>query len=122
MQNIKYILFDAANTVIHKPVLWPSMQAVLLKYGYTVPEEKLKLHHKLLSEVVNFPDRTSKEFYLYFNAELLMSLGIIPSEEILNDLFAACSYLPWERFNDTEWLNTCKIAPFQRGRGQVVRR
>ena len=104
-KNIEYILFDAANTIIHKPSLWLSIQTVLNKYSYILPEEKLMLHHKLLSEVLKFPDRTSKEFYLKFNAELLMSFGIIPSKDILDDLFAACSYLPWERFNDSEWLN-----------------
>jgi len=102
-------LFDAANTLIHKPSLWPSIQSVLSKYGFILPEEKLKLHHKLLSEVINFPDRTSEEFYHYFNAELLLSLGILPNEKILKDFFTACSYLPWECFNDTEWLNTCAL-------------
>jgi len=107
--EIKYILFDAANTLIHKPDLWPSMQAVFEKYGHFLDSEKLKYHHKLISEVVNFPDRTSQEFYNSFNAEFLMSFGIPPSEEILADLFAACSYLPWQSFQDTKWLNECKI-------------
>jgi putative hydrolase of the HAD superfamily len=107
--NIKYILFDAANTLIHKPALWPSMQFVLEQHGYAVPVEKLQLHHKILSEAISFPDRTSIEFYHSFNAELLISLGIIPSEQLLNDIYKACSYLPWEGFEDTEWLNDCKL-------------
>lgn len=107
-KNIEYILFDAANTIIHKPSLWISIQTVLKKYNYILPEEKLRLHHKLLSEVFSFPDRTSKEFYRNFNTELLMSFGIIPSDDILNDLFATCTYLPWERFSDSEWLNNYK--------------
>jgi FMN phosphatase YigB (HAD superfamily) len=109
MQNIRYILFDASNTLIHKPRLWPAIQSVLTKYGYSIQEEKLKLHHKLLSEVIEFPDRTSEAFYKYFNSELLMSFGIVPNEELLNQFFSACSYLPWERFNDTNWLDTCKL-------------
>lgn len=85
------------------------MTLVFEKHGYQVPIEKLKVHHKLLSEVVEFPDRTSKEFYHYFNAELVMSLGIVPKEELLTEIFSACSYLPWERFNDTNWISSSKI-------------
>lgn len=109
LKNIQYILFDAANTLIHKPSLWPSMQSVLQKHGYNVPDNTLKQNHKLLSEVVNFPDRTSKDFYSFFNAELLLSLGILPSGSILDDMFAACSYLPWERFEDTDWIKASKL-------------
>ena len=69
----------------------------------------LKRRHKLLSEVVNFPDRTNKDFYHSFNAELLMSLGIMPVEEMLDDIFEACSYLPWEKFKDADWLNNCPL-------------
>lgn len=107
-QNIKYVLFDAANTLIHKPTLWTSMLSVFNKYGYSVSTEKLKANHKLISEVVDFPDRTSKDFYHYFNAELALSLGVLPTEEILAELFSSCSYLPWQKFSDTEWLTNCK--------------
>lgn len=101
----KYILFDAANTLIYKPDLLPSMHAVLEKNGYKVQMQKLNVHHKLISEVISFPDKTSKDFYQHFNTEVLLSLGIIPSDILLNEIFAACSYLPWQCFKDTEWLS-----------------
>lgn len=104
-KNIEYVLFDAANTLIHKPSLWYSLQSVLEKNGYKVSTNKLQLHHKLLSEFINFPDRTSEDFYNSFNTEILMSFGILPSQEILKDLFKACSYLPWEKFSDTVFLD-----------------
>lgn len=97
---IKVILFDAANTLIYKPSLYYNMLTVLKKFSYDIDEEKLQYHHKLLSEIINFPDRTSREFYKEFNAELLLSLGIIPTEELLNELFSACSYLEWKAFDD----------------------
>ncbi|WP_312767461.1 HAD family hydrolase [Epilithonimonas sp.] len=97
---IKVILFDAANTLIYKPSLYSNMLTVLQKFSYDIDEEKLQYHHKLLSEIINFPDRTSREFYKEFNAELLLSLGIIPTEELLNELFSACSYLEWKAFDD----------------------
>lgn len=105
LKNIKYVLFDAANTIIHKPVLWTKILSVFEKYGIDVPADRLKYHHKLLSEIIDFPDRTSRDFYSGFNKEFLLSLGIIPSEKLLEDLFTACTYLPWERFDDTEILS-----------------
>ncbi|WP_312170844.1 HAD family hydrolase [Chryseobacterium sp.] len=105
----RIILFDAANTLIYKPTLYYKIQSVLAKYSYEIEEEKLQYHHKLLSEIINFPDRTSKEFYKDFNIELLLSLGIIPSEEILNEIFTACSYLEWKAFDDLSILHELPV-------------
>lgn len=103
-KSIKYLLFDAANTLIHKPVLWDKILAVLDRHNIHVPKETLIYHHKLLSEFIDFPDRTSKDFYLKFNHELLLSLGIEPNEQLLDEIFTACTYLDWERFEDTHFL------------------
>jgi len=109
VKKIAYILFDAANTLIHKPELWSSFQSVFSKYGHILADEKLKLHHKILSETIIFPDRTTKEFYFFFNGELLMSLGIVPTKKMLDDLFQACSYLPWSCFEDAYWLKESTV-------------
>ncbi len=109
MSKIKYILFDAANTLIHKPKVWENMHLSLRKFGFNVPDELLKRNHKLLSECLRFPDRTSKEFYKGFNAELLYSLGISPSPDLLNEIFSSCTYLPWEKFSDTDIVNSIKL-------------
>jgi putative hydrolase of the HAD superfamily len=101
MSEIKYILFDAANTLIHKPSLWKNIHSSLIKSGYNIPDELLKRNHKLLSECLRFPDRTSKEFYREFNSELLYSLGILPQKELLDEIFNSCTYLAWEKFPDT---------------------
>lgn len=108
--KISYILFDAANTLIHKPTLWDKMLGVLQQHQIHISPEKLKYHHKLLSEYVDFPDRTSREFYAGFNRELLLSFGIIPSDALLEDIFSACTYMPWERFEDTHWLNQATVS------------
>jgi len=104
MGRIKYILFDAANTLIHKPLLLDKMQEVLKVYGYNVPKEKLQIHHKIISEQIDFPDRTNSLFYTQFNAKLLDSLGIYSNNDLLNQIFTACSYLPWVPFEDTSVL------------------
>jgi len=112
MSRIKYILFDAANTLIHKPDLWPKYLGVLNNHGYHVSEKELKSKHKLLSEVIKFPDVTSEAFYNTFNTELLNALGIIASETLLSDVFNACKYLPWEAFDDVKHLVKLKTYKF----------
>ena len=109
--NKKYsvLLMDAANTVIHKPSFWPSFQQVLAKRNLQIDVRELKAKHKLLSEIIEFPDKTSAKFYANFNSELLLSLGIIPDENLIEDIFKSCSYLAWESFEDTFSLNQLPI-------------
>ena len=102
---IKVILVDAANTIIHKPILWTKINEVFLSHNICIPIKELKEKHKLISEIINFPDRTNEEFYKNFNSEFVLSLGILPSENLVNDLFKACTYLFWEAFDDVQCLN-----------------
>jgi FMN phosphatase YigB (HAD superfamily) len=105
----KYILFDVAGTLLHKPSVFASIQKVLQQNGFDFDVNKIKSNHKLLSESFVFPDQTDVFFYKKFNGELLFSLGVIPSEKLLNQIFDACTYLPWEKFSDTHYLNEIKI-------------
>jgi FMN phosphatase YigB (HAD superfamily) len=103
------LLLDVANTIIHKPLVYQKAKEQLLTEGYDVPLEKLMFHHKLISEVINFPDRTSLDFYTLFNREWLTSIGILPSDDLLQRIYQSCSYLPWEKFEDTTELNQLNI-------------
>lgn len=103
------LLFDAANTLIHKPQLFDKASNVLRKHGFAVDNSVLRQRHRLVSEFITFPDRTDKEFYSRFNSEWLYALGIIPQQQVLQDLFEACSYLPWEKFEDTEILSKIEL-------------
>jgi FMN phosphatase YigB (HAD superfamily) len=103
------LLLDAANTVIYKPDLIPSFLSVLRKNGFDADEMLLRKNHKLLSEIIHFPDVTSKEFYRTFNEEVLLSMGIVSSAQLLDDIFASCSYLPWRPFQDTSILKDLPI-------------
>jgi putative hydrolase of the HAD superfamily len=98
---IKYIFFDVAGTLLGKPLLFERLGSVLLEHGYNIDFTRLKFTHKILSEVIHFPDKTDKDFYDYFNAELLVCLGIIPTQHLLDDIFGRCTYLPWEPFEDS---------------------
>lgn len=103
---IKAVFFDVANTLLEKPQLFSKMTAALQCNGHIVDEKNMRLVHKFVSEVFVFPDKTSREFYREFNTHLLYALGIVPSDELLNDLFEACTYLPWQPFTDSAALES----------------
>lgn len=109
MSKYKYILFDVAGTLLYKPTFYTTFISVLKENGYNIEETELKAVHKLLSEVIHFPDRTNQEFYKHFNSELLYALGIIPTKKIIDNIFKSCSYLPWEKFDDTRILQEIDI-------------
>ena len=102
---IKYIYFDVAGTILYKPSLYTNIQEVLNNFGYVVSLKDLKNKHKYLSEKIAFPDRTDVSFYQNFNAELLSQFNIYPRQEMLDAIFKKCTYLPWEKFNDTKILS-----------------
>lgn len=106
---IKYIFFDVAGTLLGKPSLFSNIQKTLADFGHEVAIENIKAKHKLLSEVIHFPDRTDVDFYRKFNSELLYLLGIVPTEELLNAIFKNCTYLPWEAFEDTKILSELNV-------------
>ena len=106
---MKFIYFDVANTLLHKPELWGKLLKSISKHSDFNDIKLVKQNHKLLSESIKFPDKTSKVFYRSFNAELLYSLGIIPTEVLLDDIFNNCTYLDWAPFEDISYLSeiTC---------------
>jgi HAD superfamily hydrolase (TIGR01549 family) len=101
---IQYIFFDVAGTLLGKPTLYSIIQNTLRDFGHEVTLDEIKNKHKLLSEVIHFPDRTDVAFYEKFNSELLYLLGIIPEEALVNSIFKKCTYLPWQAFDDTQIL------------------
>jgi FMN phosphatase YigB (HAD superfamily) len=101
---IQYIFFDVAGTLLGKPTLYFIIQNTLRDFGHEVALDEIKNKHKLLSEVIHFPDRTDVAFYEKFNSELLCLLGIVPEEALINSIFQKCTYLPWEAFDDTQIL------------------
>lgn len=106
---IKYIFFDVSGTILGKPSLFQKINDTLNDYGYFISFDELKHKHKLLSEVIHFPDRTDEVFYSHFNAELLRLLGIVPNDELIKAIFKNCTYLPWEKFDDTRFLSEIEI-------------
>jgi FMN phosphatase YigB (HAD superfamily) len=107
--KLKAVFFDVAQTLLFKPDLYKNISDVLNSYGIKIPLDKLIFIHKLFSETVEFPDRTSKFFYENFNKEFLYQLGIISSPKMINDIFDACNYLQWEKFEDTFFLKSINL-------------
>lgn len=106
---IKYIYFDVAGTLLEKPMLYANIQKSLADFGYDISIKDIKIKHKLVSELIHFPDRTDEMFYTKFNSEFLYVLGIVPSEELLKSIFNNCTYLPWQVFEDTQILKEINI-------------
>ncbi len=106
------LLLDAANTIIHKPDFYIKLIEVLNKYNLNVEKGDVKKMHKIVSEYFHFPDRTSKDFYAIFNKELLYGMGIISTPEMLEDIYKACSYLEWKKFDDTKYLTKIECDKF----------
>jgi FMN phosphatase YigB (HAD superfamily) len=109
MTICKYIFFDVANTLLYKPLLMSRICQTLDQFAVGVDIERLKERHKLVSEIITFPAKTSQEFYHYFNTELLLSLGIMPSSELLDAIFRSCTYLDWAEFDDTSILDSIPV-------------
>lgn len=106
---IQYVFFDVAGTLLGKPTLYTIIQNTLRDFGHDVSLDNIKGKHKLLSEVIHFPDRTDAAFYQKFNSDLLYLLGIVPAQELLATLFKNCTYLPWVAFDDTKILNELQL-------------
>lgn len=119
------LLFDAANTLIYKPDLFNNVASVLKKNEIKFDITELKKQHKFISELINFPDKTSKDFYKTFNKEWLYSVGLIPNDKLLEEIFTSCSYLPWSPFSDTIKLKNLSIkkaiiSNFHEGLNQII--
>ena len=106
---IKYIYFDVAGTLLEKPLLYANIQKSLADFGYDITIKDIKIKHKLVSELIHFPDRTDEMFYTKFNSEFLYVLGIVPTEKLLKSIFKNCTYLNWQAFEDTQILREINI-------------
>ncbi len=109
MTTTSAVFLDVANTLLHKPDLYPTIRKVLRDAGINVPEKEIASRHRLLSEALEFPDRTSRDFYEKFNAQFLRALGVAAKPALLEAIYDACSYLPWAKFPDVTCLKTINL-------------
>lgn len=98
--GIGAIFFDVAHTLLEKPTVIPALHGAMVHHGINVPMRELQARHHLLMETFVFPDRTSRDFYAGFNAALVRAVGAMPTDELLDEMFASCSYQPWAPYPD----------------------
>jgi FMN phosphatase YigB (HAD superfamily) len=101
---IKLILFDVADTLLHKPMLWPTIATELARDGIAASEAQIARAHRATRDLLPAPDRTGRDFYLEFNARFLDVLGVLPGTDLVERIYLSCRYLPWAPFADTEVL------------------
>ncbi|MEQ9467090.1 MAG: HAD family hydrolase [Ekhidna sp.] len=106
---IKAVFFDVANTLLYKPSLFTNIQQVFKAHGHPVPLDHIQKSHQRLTEEVIFPDSTNKEFYLDFNAKLCASLEVPHTEELTEEIYAACSGLIWSKFHDADAIGSLNL-------------
>lgn len=103
---VKAVVLDVANTLLHKENFFTIIEQTLKEEKLSISISELKLRHKLLSEIIEFPDRTSEEFYLEFNREFLRICGVSDKEYHLSKrIFKNCSYLKWTSYPDVDYLS-----------------
>ena len=92
---LRFVFLDFADTLVEKRFLFETIASILDRAGQKIPVQSLRAAHKRARELVQFPPRTSKEFYLEFNARFLASLGMFPESFLVEEIFQECSALPW---------------------------
>src|SRR5688572_26309926 len=97
-----FVFFDVAQTLLYKPEVYEQIHGIVQRETPDITKNEIIRNHKLLSEAIKFPDKTSREFYDVFNSELMLSLGIVPEASLLDRIFKACSYLDWGSFDDCD--------------------
>ena len=104
LNRYTYIFFDAANTLLYKPDLYERIAVSLAAYNFDLNSSKIELTHRILTEVIDFPVKTTKDFYLEFNSRLLSALGVLPETDLTELIYQNCKGLEWSAFDDVDAL------------------
>lgn len=98
----EFVYFDVADTLLYKEGLYEALQTSLAKFDYNFDKKIILQKHRLVSELIPKPERTTKEFYDHFNSEFLYSMGVVPRRDIVDTIFESCKNLKWKKFSDTD--------------------
>ena len=107
--SIKFIFFDLGDTLIHKAELESGIKKILEQNNFDIPLEEIRRIHKLCRETTDFPVKTNKEFYQYFNSKFLEGLEITPSQELIDAMYDLGRELQWSVFDDVASLSDLNI-------------
>jgi FMN phosphatase YigB (HAD superfamily) len=107
--DIKYILFDVADTLLYKKNLILSIYDILTNNNMIVSIDELKHTHRKLFDSSVFPDKTNKDFYIDFNSRLLTNLNLPVTNLMPDEIYKTCSKLDWEAFDDSSFLKKINL-------------
>lgn len=110
--EFEYIFFDLANTLVHKEEVFKQIYDILKENGKGISLEKIIYVHKIVSETIDFPDKTNTEFYKKFNRLFLNALGVVSDKNLGYEIYERCRKLPWQIFEDTKII---KELPIRKG-------
>ena len=107
--RFKYIFFDLANTLLYKDGLYEAIGESLKVFGINIERRVLLKSHKIVSEIILSPEKTTKTFYDKFNSEFLYSLGVVPTRKMIDLIYKNASNLPWKAFSDIQALRALNV-------------
>jgi putative hydrolase of the HAD superfamily len=109
MSKVKFIYFDLANTLVQQPDFYQSIADFLASKNVFVNLNLLKKTHKLLSEEIQFPDKTTKDFYLEFNLKWMSKLDLVLDINMAEQIFDNGKGKSWVPFEDTSVLHNINV-------------
>jgi putative hydrolase of the HAD superfamily len=108
--GISLVLFDAADTLLEKPDLYPKMLSCFTDLGHKVSTKNLISAHRNLRERYTIPDKTGWDFYQSFNADLAAMLGLSKDEKrIAEKIYKDCGRLEWRPVSDIAILKKISV-------------
>ncbi len=96
MHPPKFLLLDLAGTLLEKQYLYEKLCAFFERKSISLSPYTVITTHRRLTEETQFPDKTNLDFYLKFNQDYLLRLGLNHSSSLAEELFIELKNLPWQ--------------------------
>ncbi len=110
LSSTEFVFFDVANTLLGKLGQYDAIQSAITRhYGKKIHIDSIIRNHTLLSEISDFPNETTREFYIKFNNELLEMCGLPRSDVAAIEIFTMLREIPWQPFDDVATLAHSKL-------------
>ncbi len=125
--EILFVYFDLADTLIHKPELFPRLEKILAPHGATLGERELRLKHGAARRHLPSPPDPTRDYYDTLNAAFLELLDLKPEDSLLEELYQELKQCTWAAFDDTVILSQFSVplgiaSNWRPGVSQVVER
>ena len=110
LSSSEFVFFDVANTLLGKRGQYDAIQSAIRRhFGKNIHIDSIIRNHTLLSELSDFPNETSREFYIKFNNKLLEMCGLPQCDVAAQEIFTVVREIPWQPFDDVATLAHSKL-------------